>query len=129
VLILFVSFRTENELLKCLYASAATLGSYSDCDVHVGRIPCSATNDHLRQLFPEATSIAYRQGTSTHNRSKLGYVANMRVGYCFLLLCLLNDRFAFLHFADIQSAARVIELAGQYRIDNKSLSVSYKLLK
>jgi hypothetical protein len=54
---------------------------------------------------------------------KLGYKINRNI-----LFTLINIRFAFLHFVDIQLATQVMEHSDQYYIDNQRLSISYKLL-
>jgi RNA recognition motif-containing protein len=116
-------------LSKCLNISSTIIASYSVRDLHVGRIPGSVTYNQLQQLFPQATSIEYRQGKITHDQIKLGYEMGRIVTYRFLYVCFVNTRFAFLHFADIQSATQVIEHADEYHIDNQPLTISYKLLK
>jgi RNA recognition motif-containing protein len=101
----------------------------SNRDLYVGRIPGSVTSDQLRTLFLEATSIEYRQGKITRDRVKLGYVMKRSVTHLFLFICFINISFAFLHFDDIQSAAQIMQHTDQYRIDNQSFSISYKILK
>ncbi|CAF4191619.1 unnamed protein product [Adineta steineri] len=97
--------------LKCCHLRTFFPGCPSCvfCDLHIGRIPGSTTTDELWKLFPEAASIEYKQGKSTHDRIKLGY--------------------AFVHFVDMQLAAEVMQFAGQYRIHNEPLLISYKRLK
>ena len=65
----------------------------------------------------------------TRDKVKLGYEMSRSVTHRFLSDYLVNIRFAFLHFSDIQSATQIIEHADQYYIDNQRLSIAYKLLK
>jgi hypothetical protein len=62
-----------NELVKCLIISYIIIVPCNFCDIHVGQIPGTVTNERLQQLFPQATSIQYRQGKITRDRVKLGY--------------------------------------------------------
>jgi RNA recognition motif-containing protein len=114
-------------LLKYLTLSFAIVVSYSVCDLYVGQIPGSVTRNQLLKLFPQATSINYRQGKITRDRVKLGYEIDRRVTHNILFVCFIDTRFAFLHFDDIQSANQVMDHSDSYYIDNQHLSLSYKL--
>ena len=105
------------------------LARRSNCDLHVGRIPDSVTQDELQRIFPRAISIEYRRGKTTRDRFKLGFEIKRSGTDHNRSNWFVCDRFAFLHFKDVQSATYVIEHANQYHIGNQPLSISYQLLK
>ena len=74
----------KNVLGKCLIVSFTIVALHSVRDLHVGRIPGSVTSNRLQQIFPQATSIEYRQGKITRDRVKLGYEMIRSVTYRFL---------------------------------------------
>lgn len=103
------------------------LARRSDYDIHVGCIPGSVTQDEVQRLFPRAISIEYRKSKITGGRVKLGF--EISLSYTDQSNWFVCDRFAFLHFEDVQSATYVIEHANQYYIGNQPLSIAYQLLK
>jgi len=73
-----------NELIKCFIFSSIIAVSYNDLNLHVGGIPGTVTSDRLQQLFPQATSIDYRQGKITRDRVKSGYEMDRNDTHRFL---------------------------------------------